>query len=96
MPHDPARMPRFCTFRFTHAPEDYLDAGRVARIWQLDTTEVKRTAVVNHQRDVGMCLRQRRVLRGSTKAGHEQCGNRNGQSHQARAGKTPYATSKNI
>lgn len=34
MPHDPARMPRFCTFRFTHAPEDYLDADRIARIWQ--------------------------------------------------------------
>lgn len=34
MSHDLARMPRFCTFRFTRAPEDYLDAGRVARIWQ--------------------------------------------------------------
>ena len=29
MPHDPARMPRFCTFRFTHAPEDYLGADRI-------------------------------------------------------------------
>ena len=34
MPHDPAQMPRFCTFRFTRSPENYLDADRIVRIWQ--------------------------------------------------------------
>lgn len=29
-----SRIPRFCTFRLERAPDDYLNTGRIARIWQ--------------------------------------------------------------